>query len=111
MESDHPRARHLYEIAEELGCTIADLVGPERAKNYPANKQEADLIDFMRGLDETQQEAFSLMVRAAALGVLSAEDLQVMAEVGRETGNPMDPIMAWRNGLTAKQAAQCRAAR
>ena len=57
VESDHPRARHMYEIAEKLGCTIADLVGPERAEFYPANKLEADLIQFMRGLDEPHIEA------------------------------------------------------
>lgn len=104
VECDHPRARHMYEIAEELDCTIEDLVGPERARFYPANKQEADLVDAMRNMSLDEQEAFAMIVHALSIGMLSPDDVHAMID-----RNPRGALMSWRKGLSSEQAAQLRA--
>lgn len=95
----------MFEIAEELGMTLEEFVGPKRACLYPRNIREVEFLGALKKLTPLQQAVINAMLVGSALGYLD----DPIAKAITNAADPLAAALKWCDALTPRQRAAMEA--
>jgi len=100
------RPRYAFQMAEQLGMTLAEFVGPENVHRHPANLFQVRVLEAMRNMPPSDEECLMLLLGASPAGVISTEEGVRMAT----SPDSWERIRTWRAKLTHEEVARINAA-
>ncbi len=106
MNAKRKQIRYTFELAEHLGITLAELVGPENVHKYAQNLAQARVLEAMRDLSPNDQECLALLLGATTAGVISTEEGVRMVTAP----DNWDRMRTWRAKLTPEEETRFHAA-
>lgn len=95
----------MFELAEELGMTLEELVGPKRASLYPRNMREVEFLRAIKKATPLQKAAVNAILVGSALGYLN----DAVAKVMSHAADPLAAILEWCETLMPEQRAAMEA--
>lgn len=106
MSAKTDRIHYAFELADYLGVTLAELVGPENVHKHPANLFQARVLEAMQELPEEDQEALVAMVAARQAGMVAPAEFDRILQLPH--AKLWEHIRAWHATLTPEQAEALR---
>ena len=99
------KSMHMFELAEELGMTMEELVGPKRACLYPRNMREVEFLQAVKKATPRLRAVINAIFVGSKLGYLD----DAAAKVISCAADPAAAALEWCETLTPEQRAAMEA--